>query len=159
MAELTLDECLDLLRSLHGRMVKPFEKLPQMVESAADILKRQLPAAKKELENLTRSISDLKAEMPTLERDTEAARQRATVAIKDAQEAEGAARSAMAETESRAQDRDVALTKQFDDKRNALEAEYAAAVDTLGAEIEGLERKKAELEREVAVVREKFRGL
>ena len=158
MAELTLRECIEALRSFEGRWIKPFVILPRLLDSAVVIMEQQLPAAKKELENLTRIIGELKIELPTLERDVGAARERAAGALKGAQEAQETARLAAAETEAQAADRDRVLTRTYEDKRTALEAEYAAAAATLGEEIRRLEETRDHLHQEVAAHRDKFRN-
>lgn len=158
MAELTLRECIEALRSFEGRWIKPFVILPKLLDSAVVIMEQQLPAAHIELRELTRIIGELKTELPLLEREVTGTRERAAVAVKDAREAEDRARTAVAESESRARNRDVALTKEYEDKRAVLDAEYNAAVATLGADIEALEHTKADLEHEVMVHREKFKS-
>ena len=157
MADLSLRECIDHLRAYHGRVVKPFEKLPQILDAAVEIIEQRLPAAHIELRELTRIIGELKTELPTLEQEVTAARTRATVAIKDAQEAEGAAGRAGAETDARARERNIALVKQFEAKSAALEAEYHAAAGALAEEIRQLEQTRDRLAQEVAAHRDKFR--
>ena len=157
MAELTLRECIEALRSFEGRWIKPFVILPKLLDSAVVIMEQQLPAAKKELESLTRSIGELQAELPALEREVATARERTAAVVKDAREADDAAQAAVAHSESQARDRDMALTKDYEDKRAVLEGEYNDVVATLGAEIRGLEETRDRLAQEVAAHRDKFR--
>lgn len=154
--ELTIREILDQLRNYHAKQVKPFEKLPQVIEAAVQIIEHDLPAAKRELENLSGFIAKLRDETPDVEAEARAAQVRVTVSQKEAAAAEDAARTRIAEADTRAQDRETMFTREDQARRLELETDYNERVSTMADDIKRLTAQRDALTEEVAALRQKF---
>jgi len=53
-------EIFDQLRTYYTKNVKPFEKLPEVIEAAVQVIEHELPAAQKELARLTDELAALR---------------------------------------------------------------------------------------------------
>lgn len=156
MADLTIREVLDQLRTYHAKNVKPFEKLPQVIEAAVQIIEHELPAAKRELDNLSEMLMKLRAETPDVEAAASASKERVQQANEAAVAAEREAQGRIGTAERAAAAREVQLTREWEHKGATLEREYTARADTLSNEIIALETKKAALDQAIAALRAKF---
>ena len=153
---LTLREIFDLFRSFHARQVKPFEKMPEALEGAIQVIEHDLPAAQRDLETVQAQLIGFQAELP----DVHAALMAAKARVAEIERQTG---QQIEEAESHARERraalhreEAALMAEVKARGEALEDKHDARRITLTEEITALEAKKAALDQAIAAVRAKF---
>lgn len=156
MADMTLREALDHVRAYQTKIVKPFEKLGEALEAAFQTIEHDLPAAKREVEQVGANLRALKEETPNVEAAAVAAKASVADIQRQAQEADTHARAQIAASETRARDREAALLRAHKDRMGTLEQEYEARKTVLTGDVTALEAKKAALDQAIAAVRAKF---
>ena len=153
------DQVRNLLTQTHAwitRNVEPFEKLPEALDAAARILEQDLPAAKQEVEGLTRFIQELRAEVPILEAQAAAARTRTATLVQQAQDAQRDAERTIVSAMARAKDEQEALASFAEQERLRREREAAEHRAQLHAELDTLAAQKTRMEAEIEALRKKF---
>ena len=150
-------EVFDQLRTYYTKNVKPFEKLPEVIDAAIQVIEHELPAARKELERLTQGRDALRASMPDVERAVADATARVTTAQEAATAAEAASGQRIARAEQAAGERETGLRRDFEFQAATLEREHTARRTALEEAITGLDAYKKELEDAVAGIEAKFR--
>ena len=154
--ELTIREAIDHLRAYHGRVVKPFERLAHVLDTAQQTIEHDLPAAQAEVERLTAVIVKLHEELPNVEAVSQAAAARIQKSEQAAQDAE---RESVARIE--AATREIAqwvggAETAARERLERLNSAFEARREALNAEIGALSTKKAELEEAIQAMRAKF---
>lgn len=154
--DLTIREVLDQLRTYYAKQVKPFEKLPQVIEAAVQIIEMDLPAARRELSGVMEQLTVLRASKPDVEIEVATAQARVKTAQDEAAMAEREAQRRINAAAQMVEIRETRLTRDFDEKQAGQEREFTHRREALTAEITALEAKKTALEEAIAAVRAKF---
>lgn len=149
-------EVFDQLRNYHTKNVKPFEKLPEVIEAAIQIIEHALPAARTELDRLTHRLEELRASIPNVETAVAEAKARVKMATDEADAAEHASHERIGVAERLASAREISLVRDFEHKGATLERESTTRRDVLTAEITALETRKTELDQALAALEAHF---
>jgi chromosome segregation ATPase len=149
-------EVFDQLRTYYAKNVKPFEKLPEVIEAAIQVIEHELPAARKELDRLSQVLADLRGSIPDVETEVAQAKARVKTAQDDAGAAESSAKERTANAERLFQSRDIELTRSFEHKGATLQRDYETRKEEIETELMALEAKKAKLDQAIAAVKAQF---
>ena len=149
-------EIFDQLRTYHTKNVKPFEKLPEVIDAAIQVIEHDLPAAKRELEHLTTFVQELRASVPDVETEVNASKARVDTAQEQAIVAEDESKKRIGVAERLAEAREIQLVREFEHKGATLQREHDTRKEELEIEIMALEAKKAKLDTAIAAVRAQF---
>lgn len=155
-AALNIREVLDALRSYHAKNVKPFLELPRVIEGALQIIEHDLPAARRELAQLTDRVAAVRAEIPNVEAVAAEAKARVMAVQRQATEAETAAHNTIQRAEMRARDHEALTLRTAEALSARMEEEFNTRKAALTTELTALETKKTALDEAIAAVRAKF---
>ena len=145
--ELTIREALDHARAFYSRMVKPFEKLPAVLD-AAQAAETTLAASHKALDALMGRIADATAAAARAEHEAEQQRQASLGVIA---KANADARKAVADSQVVVQEwnrKILDLDKTYRDREAALRESHEALTKELGDEIARQQKTLNEMEAE-----------
>ena len=149
-------EVFDQLRTYHTKNVKPFEKLPEVIETAIQIIEHDLPAAQHAVTALTEELAALRAQHPDVQAAVAAARARVQTAEATADAAERTSGEKIRAADRLAQAREIELVRDFEHKGATLERTFNERRDVLTAEIAALEARKTELDQALAALETHF---
>ena len=144
--EISLRDALDHARSYYAKMVKPFEKLAQVLE-AAETAERRRVVAEAAIIPLEAQRRDLGARLDVLREEVAAAEQRSREAITRAEQLAATAQDAYAQKTRVLDERMAAATAVYEARVAARDREAAAR---LAAQEQALVPLRAEFERVTA---------
>ena len=154
--ELTLREALDLVRSYHTRIVRPFEKLGEVLETAFQTIEHDWPAAQQAVDRLTTELATLRAQHPDVAAAVKDAQTRVEAAHAEADAAERTSLERIQTAERLAEARETSLVRDFEHKGATLQRDFEARRDLLTAEISTLEAKKRDLDQALLALETHF---